>query len=189
MPHTPAGISRHRAAYLAGDGPLAYFISFRCYGTWLHGDERGSTDRHHNIVGTPFLVPDETRLEREAARLTHPPVEIGPQWRAVVDGTVREVCRYRGWGLHAVSVRSNHVHVVVTSPLPPEPVMNDLKAYSTRRLVEAGLLTRGIRPWSRHGSTRYLWTEAEVNTACRYVLEGQDGPLPGSEPGTAPDGA
>ena len=27
------------------DIPLAYLISFRCYGTWLHGDERGSIDR------------------------------------------------------------------------------------------------------------------------------------------------
>jgi len=25
--------------------PLAYLITFRSYGTWLHGDERGSVDR------------------------------------------------------------------------------------------------------------------------------------------------
>jgi hypothetical protein len=28
--------------------PLAYLITFRCYGTWLHGDERGSVDRFRN---------------------------------------------------------------------------------------------------------------------------------------------
>jgi hypothetical protein len=27
------------------DTPLAYFISFRTYGTWLIGDSRGSIDR------------------------------------------------------------------------------------------------------------------------------------------------
>ena len=27
------------------DTALAYFISFRSYGTWLHGDQRGSIDR------------------------------------------------------------------------------------------------------------------------------------------------
>jgi hypothetical protein len=27
------------------DIPLAYLITFRCYGTWLHGDKRGSIDR------------------------------------------------------------------------------------------------------------------------------------------------
>ncbi|MGH9840991.1 MAG: hypothetical protein ACREEM_19730 [Blastocatellia bacterium] len=38
--------------------PLAYLITFRCYGTWLHGDERGSVDRDHNIYRTPFLPRD-----------------------------------------------------------------------------------------------------------------------------------
>ncbi|MGQ0761444.1 MAG: hypothetical protein ACT4OT_05435 [Acidobacteriota bacterium] len=35
------------------DFPLAYLITFRCYGTWLHGDERGSVDRKQNVYGTP----------------------------------------------------------------------------------------------------------------------------------------
>ena len=30
------------------DTPLAYFISFRIYGTWLRGDKRGSVDRFQN---------------------------------------------------------------------------------------------------------------------------------------------
>jgi hypothetical protein len=33
--------------------PLAYLITFRCYGTWVHGDDRGSMDRKHNIYRTP----------------------------------------------------------------------------------------------------------------------------------------
>jgi len=27
------------------DLPLAHLITFRCYGTWRYGDERGSIDR------------------------------------------------------------------------------------------------------------------------------------------------
>jgi hypothetical protein len=42
--------------------PLAYFISFRCYGTWLHGDERGSMNRKQNQYGTP-RIPTNQRLE------------------------------------------------------------------------------------------------------------------------------
>jgi hypothetical protein len=38
--------------------PLAYFIMFRSYGTWLHGDSRGSVDRLHNTYGTPRLPPN-----------------------------------------------------------------------------------------------------------------------------------
>ena len=37
----------------SGSVPLAYLITFRTYGTWLHGDARGSVDREHNVFGTP----------------------------------------------------------------------------------------------------------------------------------------
>ncbi len=26
--------------------PVGFLLTFRCYGTWLHGDERGSLDRY-----------------------------------------------------------------------------------------------------------------------------------------------
>jgi hypothetical protein len=36
------------------DFPIAYLITVRCYGTWLHGDDRLSVDRHgHDVYGTP----------------------------------------------------------------------------------------------------------------------------------------
>lgn len=35
--------------------PLAYFITFSCYGTWLHGGKETSVDRDHNIPNTEFL--------------------------------------------------------------------------------------------------------------------------------------
>lgn len=44
------------------DTPLAYLITFRTYGTWLHGDERGSVDKNHNKFGTRTA---ESRIVRE----------------------------------------------------------------------------------------------------------------------------
>jgi len=38
--------------------PLAYFLTLRTYGTWLHGDERGSVDAKHNCYNTPYTAPD-----------------------------------------------------------------------------------------------------------------------------------
>ena len=45
----------YASRFSTGEFALAYFITFRCYGTWLHGDERGSVDRFHNIYGMPFI--------------------------------------------------------------------------------------------------------------------------------------
>ena len=40
------------------DIALAYLITFRCYGTWLHGDKRGSIDRFHNAYKSPYIEPN-----------------------------------------------------------------------------------------------------------------------------------
>jgi len=45
--------------------PLAYLITIRTHGTWLHGDERGSVDRHgQNIYGTNRIAANNKFLTR-----------------------------------------------------------------------------------------------------------------------------
>ena len=41
---------------------LRYFITFACYGARLHGEESGSVDRQHNLVGSRLLEPDPQRV-------------------------------------------------------------------------------------------------------------------------------
>lgn len=158
--------------------PLAYFITFRCYGTWLHGDERGSVDRHQETAwGTSALPPNALRERFEESRMKAPPATLNDDRRAVVEATIRQTCTARGWHLIALNVRTNHVHVVLGAESPPEPVLTSLKAWSTRSLREAGLATPTERLWSRHGSTRYLWTASDVEVACEYVINGQGADL------------
>jgi hypothetical protein len=44
---------------------LRYFITFACYGVRLHGDEAGSVDRHHNLIGSRLPEPDSKRVMTE----------------------------------------------------------------------------------------------------------------------------
>src|SRR5262249_22535267 len=101
-------------------GPLAYFITFHSYGTWLPGDRRGSVDAHHNAPGTPYVGGYASRLGSCARRLEQAPVILCDAERSVVVRTIQEVCTHRGWVLRAVHVRTNHVHVVVRADFPPE---------------------------------------------------------------------
>jgi len=153
--------------------PLAYLITFRCYGTWLHGDKRGSADRLHNVYGSPFLPDDEKRKEEERRRLKQAPVRLDEAHRIAVDKAVREVCGHRGWTLLAINVRTNHVHVVVSAGCESKKVLNDFKAYATRRMREAGVWKSGVTPWAKMGSRRYLWTPQQVERACNYVINHQ----------------
>src|SRR5262245_34546389 len=90
--------------------PLAYFISFRCYGTWLHGDERGSVDRLHNIYRESMLQPDEKMQSEMRSRMKRDSVELSAKRREAVEQGIRETCGIRGWFLRAINVRTNHVH-------------------------------------------------------------------------------
>jgi REP element-mobilizing transposase RayT len=145
--------------------PLAYLITFRCYATWLHGDARGSVDPKHNVFG---------RLENSCrTKLKHAPVLLNHLQRTVVERAVRGVCDHREYVLLAVNVRTNHVHAVVTAMCKPEPVLDAFKAFATRALRQAGLISVETKPWARHGSTIYLWKEKDVAKAIEYVTHAQ----------------
>jgi len=109
--------------------------------------------------------------------MNHPPYELDGDSRAVVLQVLKEVCRHRGWNLLAAHVRSNHVHVVAEAEVPPEKVMNDLKAYASRALNQLSREESGRRRWARHGSTRWLWKDQDVREAIRYVVEEQGEPM------------
>ena len=156
------------------NGPAGYFITFSTYGTRLHGDPRGSIDRKgHNIPGTPMVPADPALVKRGTSRLKQPPVTFNNSQRTSIDYTIKQAIAYNNWVLHALNVRTEHVHVVLTASKLPEAIMNSLKAWCTRRMRERGLWNSDYSPWSRHGSTRYLWNEKDIRDACRYVLYGQ----------------
>ena len=154
-------------------GPLAYFISWTCYANWLHGDPRGSVDVLHNVPGTPVIEPNSKRIARETEFAESNAIRMTSQIRRVVTETIVDHCRHRGWAIHALNVRTNHVHVVVSGPPDPDRAMIEFKAWATRRLREDGLFPADQRIWTTHGSTRYLWNRESLAPALRYVLDGQ----------------
>lgn len=153
---------------------LAYHITWTTYGSWLPGDERGWVQSGQAGI----QAPDATLTEATRQRLAEAVVALSAAQREIVEATIREHCTLRGWTLHAVNPRSNHVHVIVTAEATPETVMSQLKAWCARRLSDhAGLIDRRRngrrRWWTEHGSTKYINDEAYLLNAIRYVNERQ----------------
>jgi REP element-mobilizing transposase RayT len=163
------------------DTPLAYFFTFHTYGTWLHGDARGSVDRFHNRYVFPRLSTNTRRYDYNWNALRAPPFILGSKERQVVKEAIRETCEFRKWRLLASNVRTNHVHVVVTAHTRAELMLNALKANCTRCLREEKLWSFPFSPWVRKGSKRQLWNEDSVTRAINYVLHGQGDDLPEDE--------
>lgn len=132
-------------------------------------------DKRQNAPNTDRLPPDSLREFRNRQRLNHEPFVLDDPSRAVVDRVIRAHCELKQWHLHALAVRTNHVHVVVSAPgVPPEQVARQLKQWGTRRLREEGHAAAEQRVWVALASTRLLFTEAELHGAIRYALEGQE---------------
>lgn len=155
--------------------PLAYLLTFRTYGTWLHGDERGSVDTHKgkNIYGTPDISPNSNLKELMRERMKNLAVLLDLPQRTAVEEAIREFCLNKNYHLHAINVRTNHVHAVVSAQTKPEPIINFMKSYSTRKLRKLNSISKEVSLWSRGGSRRYLWKERQVALAIEYVLYGQ----------------
>ncbi len=154
--------------------PLAYLITFRTYGTWLHGDERTSVKRDGwNVYGHPKYKSNPTLERWMAEEMGATPVILTYEMRTVVGQAVHEICERRGWGLKAENIRTNHAHVVVSAAQKPERVADAIKAHATKLLRESGLIGRGGKVWSRGRSRRYLWKPRHVEAAIEYTVNGQ----------------
>lgn len=126
-------------------------------------------------IMTAGSFPDPVREREAKARMTEAACRLTPDQRRAVEDQIAKTCAYRGWTLHVVNCRSNHVHVVVSADVAdPEKIRIDLKAWATRALKKQ--IDNGRETWwAERGSIRYLNTDDELEAATVYVREGQDG--------------
>jgi REP element-mobilizing transposase RayT len=152
---------------------MRYFITFTCHGTHVHGDESDIVDQHHNVFGTPFAEASPQRRGMKLEQMDQGPYFMDQGRRAVVLDALQEVCLHRGWILLAAHVRTNHVHIVVEGDIRPEMMLNTFKSYASRGLNRTGIDEPDRKRWARHGSTRWLFKDLDVQEAIRYFVSGQ----------------
>ena len=153
---------------MTGD-PLGYLLTWVTYGTWLPGDARGWVEYRAG-----WQLPDPVRELEAMAIMTEEACRLNPVQRQAVESQIAETCQHRGWHLHAVNCRSNHVHVVVTAPgVSTKKLRADLKAWATRCLKDRFDAKRE-NWWAERGSVRFLNSEASLEGAVVYVLDVQD---------------
>ena len=157
--------------------PLAYFITFTCYGTWLHGEKSTSVDRNCNIAGTDFIPYIPERAQIVKILMKEKPYLLDSSARSIVLRAIQNVCAHRKWTLLAAHVRTNHVHIVVHAMIAPETIMTTIKGYASRYLNDAKIDPYRTKRWTRHGSTRYLWKAEEVEATIQYVIHEQGKPM------------
>ena len=155
--------------------PLACFLTWPTYGSWLPGDQRGWVKYHHG-----HQLPDPVRERIAQSRMAEEACLLNRSERNIVEQTIRNHCQLRKWKLFAVNCRSNHLHVVVSANVHPDEIRRQLKAWCTRRLKENQRATTNNSPglrenwWAERGSRRYIGDQKSPEAAIVYVCDGQD---------------
>ena len=146
--------------------PLAYFITFTTYGSWLHGDQRKSVIRQD---GAAEMISSNLLLyKHESGKLKNEPVQFDMDQRNIILNTIIDHCLIKKWKLWAVHVRSNHVHLLVETEAKMELVMKEIKSWATRNLRKAGHDIPTV--WTAGGSKRYVFTHEKLKEKIHYVI-------------------
>jgi REP element-mobilizing transposase RayT len=158
-------------------GPLAYFLTWTTYGSWLPGDERGWVDGRGGMHAA-----ERSRAVAARKSMKESAVFFAGSQRVAVEQAIAAHCGTRGWHLHAVQCRTQHVHVVVTAvTASPEEVLRQLKAWCTRALRrvagESGADSVRRRWWTEGGSRRQVFREGDLASVIAYVTECQGTPI------------
>ena len=149
--------------------PLAYFITFTTYGTWLHGDSRKSVIRQDGMA--KIIEPNLYLYKQTLGKLKNPPVYLNVAQRSIVLETIINHCLIKQWKLLAAHVRTNHVHFLVRTEEKVELVMKGIKSWTTRSLQKAEYNIPKV--WTTGGSKKYVFTNEKLMEKIHYVIHEQ----------------
>jgi REP element-mobilizing transposase RayT len=148
--------------------PLAYHITWTCYGQWLQGDPRGYVDRQHHTPGEPYVFKNVQHYNASANRMTEPPCWLTDDQRRCAAADVAEACIHRKWRLDRVNVQPDHVHVVVAAgDILGRVVRERLKSWASMQLNRT--FPRRQHWWTDGGKVEPIYHEARLIEACEYV--------------------
>ncbi len=148
---------------------ITLFITWTTYGTWLPGDSRGWRKWKAGEQQPQPKLEDWCRDQ-----MKEKPLFLNEEQRAVVENVIREHAEIRGWELHAVSVRTNHIHVAVTANAPPKRVRDQFKANATGKLRRIATPVTHEKVWTKGGDIEFIDTDDDLEQVVIYITEAQD---------------
>jgi len=140
---------------------LGYMITFTTYGTWLQGDKRGFVKNGKIFAGNQSLADSNKQ------NLSKNPVRLLKKHRSIAAKAIFEKAGRLNQKIRALTVCSNHVHLVVDYvPVPVDKVVSHYKNAAQAALRKAGLAGR---VWTKGFDKRYCFDEQALESRIDYV--------------------
>jgi REP element-mobilizing transposase RayT len=152
------------------DEPIAFYMTWTVYGTFLQGDHRGwrKWRKGHQL-------PQPRMAQWRAERLKYDVILFDNLQRTHVATEIERLCSFRNWKLWVQNVRTNHVHVVAHAPgYTGAKVRDQLKANCTRVLRGPWPIFDDRPVWTEGGDWECINEVDDLEHVIDYVLYAQD---------------
>ncbi len=136
-------------------------VTWTTYGSWLQGEEKGYVKKGIVLGGNEKLKTINQKQQKSQT------VKLDTKQRQIVQNSILEGSKKLEDDILAITVCSNHVHIVFKSSV--ELIQNIVRRYkyaSTAALRKYGLQGR---IWSKGFDKRYCYSDEEMENKIKYV--------------------
>jgi REP element-mobilizing transposase RayT len=142
---------------------LGYMITWTTYGTWLQGDERGYVKNGQTYPG------NKTIMQRNKKSQSKEMVKLSRNQQQIVRKAIIEEAELQKQRIYALSVQSNHIHIV--AEYTPQPISNMVAYY--KKSARLALKTTGHngKVWTRGYDTRFCFDRTALKQRIKYVQD------------------
>jgi len=142
---------------------LGYLITWTTYGTWLQGDERGYVKNGKIYSENKGLTQiNKYSQSRDAVLLSKTEQQI------VQNAIIKEAV-LQGQDIYALSVRSNHVHVV--AGYIQKPISKIVAYYKKAARLALKTTGRTGKVWTRGYDKRFCFDQTILQQKIKYVQD------------------
>jgi REP element-mobilizing transposase RayT len=140
---------------------LGYMLTWTTYGTWLQGHKKGYVKKGKT------LLPDKKLQQANKEAQSEETFRLTPQQKKVVRDAIMNQAIIIGQKVLALSVCSNHVHIV--AEYIPKPIC-DVVAYY-KKAGRLALKNFGIegKIWTTGYDKRYCFDQKSLQQRIKYV--------------------
>jgi len=140
---------------------IGYMITWTTYGTWLQGDKRG-------FVKNGIIYPSNKSLvESNRQKLSKNPIKLSKNHRRQVANAISEKAKQLNQKIFALSVSSNHVHIV--AEYIPKPIGKVVTYYKNAAQVALRKIGLTGRIWTKGFDKRYCFDQKSLQNRMNYV--------------------
>ena len=142
---------------------LGYMITWTTYGTWLQGDERGYVKNGQTYDGNKALMQRNKKLQAQDM------IKLSRNQQQVVRKAITEEAELQDQRIYALSVQSNHVHIV--AEYIRQPISKIVAYYKKSARLALKATGHSGKIWTKGYDKRFCFDRAALEQRIKYVQD------------------